>query len=353
MNNYMSPLFIQQIITSSIAYQNFSVVTDLFTKYNDSIKWDCLINFLIKNKSIPSFLEAIKRGGVRSEIPFYILEFIYKYSEIFEVQKTYYAKELVKIHDKFEQEKIDYRLVKGLILECTCYRNQSLKQISDLDIIVNKQDEDKVQKIYSELGYESGKFDFLNQKILYHSREKMLMYRLTGDHLPDQIKLISESPKIGLTIDTTVNVNWNKTKRTLLNPFSSIKYVNIHNRNIKTMDDISHIMYLISHLYKHGNSKRLLERNSGLRFSMFADLFVFIKYCEKLYGRQLITEVQYLCKQLNLSADFEWVMKNMNSIFTDNFESNNVTEIFLEYLQKDNKFLEDRLTSIYEKDAFN
>lgn len=334
MDKNFSPVFVQQLISRAINNDSYQIVEEFFDKYSERIKWEELLMFIIKNKVVPQFFYVIKKAKVVDKVPFSVVELLHRSVELFDIQKERYESEILKIHNSFSSEGIDYRLVKGLVIEKNCFDSKGLKQITDLDIIVHSKDSKRIEEIYNELGYSSGKFDYSSKKIVQHSREKMLMYKLTGDHLPDYVKIGFDRPLIPLTIDTTININWEKNKTMTLNPFNSLSNVKIKNTKIKTMDDISHICYLFLHMYKHEKSLRLQQKKLGINFAMLSDIFMFLNRCQ--YWEN-ITIIKNECQRYGLLHEFEWGINHLKKYFFDT-DCYNLENLISSYSLIENKW---------------
>ncbi|MCY7079215.1 nucleotidyltransferase family protein [Streptococcus oralis] len=333
MNKKISPVFMQQLMLNSIQKDTYQIIEELFAKYSEIINWEEVLMFIIKNKVVPQFFYVIKKAQVLDKVPFSVIEFLHRTVEVLKIQKECYEAEMIKIHNSFISEGIDYRLVKGLAIENLCFDSKGLKQISDIDIIVNRNDSKKIIEIYNELGYSSGKFDYQSKQIIRHSREKMLMYKLTGDHLPDYVKIGYDKPLIPLTIDTTININWEKNKVVSLDPFNSLSNIKIKDTDIKTIGNIPHICYLFLHMYKHGKSLRLQQKKLGISFAMLSDIFMFLNRYEQWEDPTLVEEE---CRRYGLSDEFDWGINYLKSIFLS-IDSNNLETLISRYPSLENK----------------
>jgi hypothetical protein len=158
-------------------------------------------------------------------------------------------------------------LLKGLALEISVYGNAGLRQMTDIDILLDRSNHKKARKILIENGYLS-----LPVKSLFH----LPIIAYSGKHLPSLIKN-------GASID--IHLELFGGKRNLL---TKLLYDN--SSEIRINDQFAHIprpqlffLYLVKHLYYH-------ELNNESQLRLYTDLVVLIeKYREEVINYDLLS----------------------------------------------------------------
>jgi hypothetical protein len=164
-------------------------------------------------------------------------------------------------------ENIKTVLLKGLALELAVYGNSGLRQMTDIDILLDRSNYKKARQILMENGYVS-----LPVKSLFHLPIKAY----SGKHLPSLLKN-------GASID--IHLELFGGNRNIL---TKLLYEN--SSEILINDQYAHIpppqlffLYLIKHLYSHE-----LKDESQLR--LYTDLVVLIeKYRDEIINLDLLT----------------------------------------------------------------
>lgn len=97
----------------------------------------------IKPKNILGKIEEVKRGG-----KIFNLNFLYL------IQSTHYFEEIVKIKKKLEEAKVNFVFLKGLPLHLYYQGSHPRRFYADCDVLVEKKDFEKAQKILFSFGYQ-------------------------------------------------------------------------------------------------------------------------------------------------------------------------------------------------------
>ena len=163
------------------------------------------------------------------------------------------------------EENIKTVLLKGMALELSVYGNTGLRQMTDVDILLDRRDFKRARKILVENGYES-----LPVISLFH--RPIIAY--TGKHLPSLLK-------DGASIDIHLEL-FGETRNTLT------KLLYETSTKIKINDETAYIpspqlffLYLVKHLYSH-------EINNESQLRLYADLVVLIeKQCDDIINYDL------------------------------------------------------------------
>lgn len=242
----------------------------------NSIDWSLFIDQSIKHKLLPLAWVVLNRcENFEEKIPFYIREFMSNFFLTNKYRIGMYKKNINLIAKILNDNNINFAMVKGLVLESLIYNNDNIKVISDIDILIDISDYDKVCNLLEHHNITSGKYDYRTFKVNQHDRKKELFYRLTKDHLPDHVIETNDINCPVIKIDISTNCDWierNKTEM-LKGPRSNLNISDSYLVNI--LDHTSNFVYMALHLHRHAWSYRFIERNISIRMSMFNDLVMY------------------------------------------------------------------------------
>ncbi len=193
----------------------------------------------------------------------------------------------------FNENNIKTVLLKGLALEISVYGNRGLRQMTDVDILLDRSNHKKARKILIENGYTS-----LPVKSLFH----LPILAWSGKHLPSLLK-------DGASID--IHLELFGGKRNIL---TRLLYDN--SSEIRINDQFAHIprpqlffLYLVKHLYSH-------ELNNESQLRLYTDLVVLIeKYHDEIINYDLLS---YAAKA-GMSQILAWRLEPLRDLWGISF----------------------------------
>lgn len=157
-------------------------------------------------------------------------------------------------------------ILKGLVLENTVYGNAGLRQMSDIDILVRKDECLKARKALMDIGYES-----LPVKSIFHK----LIITSIGKHLPSLIKR-------GTSIEIHHELFGGSKNSLTQTLFDTSLPADISGEKTWFPSPMIFFLYLIKHLSVH-------ELNNESQLRLYTDLVVLIeKYNEEIINQELI-----------------------------------------------------------------
>jgi hypothetical protein len=182
-------------------------------------------------------------------------------------RNAFHTSRLTEVLRLFNEANIKTVLLKGLALEISVYGNRGLRQMTDVDILLDRSNHRLARKILIENGFTS-----LPVKSLFH--RPIIAY--SGKHLPSLVK-------DGASID--IHLELFGGKRNIL---TRLLYDN--SSEIKINDQYAHIprpqlffLYLVKHLYSH-------ELNNESQLRLYTDLVVLLeKYNEEIINTELLS----------------------------------------------------------------
>ena len=164
------------------------------------------------------------------------------------------------------KENIKTVLLKGLALENSVYGNSGLRQMSDVDILINREECIKARNILISNGYES-----LPVKSLFH--EVIIVY--TGKHLPSLIKN-------GASVEIHHELFGGKDNKMTKMLYDSSYEVEIKGEKAWFPEPQVFFLYLVKHLYIH-------EMNNESQLRLYTDLVVLLeKHYDEIINYDLI-----------------------------------------------------------------
>lgn len=152
-----------------------------------------------------------------------------------------YVKKVIKA---FEQEDIDHIFLKGYEIKY-CYPVTELRSMSDVDILIRKEDREKSDKILKDLGY---KGNFTNCEVWD--------YRKKISYLEIHTSMVSDEIKQGIDYNKYFSNPW--------------EHAVLTSKNTYKLEEEYHLIFLLVHMAKHFS-----ECGCGIR--MFLDIEFYLK----------------------------------------------------------------------------
>ncbi|MBI5122622.1 nucleotidyltransferase family protein [Candidatus Roizmanbacteria bacterium] len=186
----------------------------------------------IAPKNILAKVVSVKRNGQ-----------IINVEQIYLLQSTLYFQEIVKIKSVFENEKIDFIFLKGLPLHLYFEKTHPKRVYADCDILINKQDFLKAEKIIKKFGYK--KTDEKNKQVENNYFKVINGFSVVFDiHLEPAFLMTQFSGLEALYPQKLIN----KFSEELLNNKQQIK---INDEKFSILNSQFLILYLALHLFHH------------------------------------------------------------------------------------------------------
>lgn len=200
---------------------------------------------------------------------------------------------LSQVLDLFNNEGIKTVLVKGMALELTEYGNIGLRQMSDIDILIDHKRCIEAWNILLNNGFES-----LPLKSKFH--KPILAY--TGKHLPSLIK-------DGASIEIHHSLfGEKKNDITHLLANQSVKVL-LNEEPVFIPTPKLFFLYLVSHLHRH-------EMNNESQLRLYTDLFILLdKYTDEIIDYDLLE----LVSKAGLSDILAWKLESLKEFWDLSF----------------------------------
>lgn len=308
---------LELIIESCKENQDKDLINDKISKIKN---WDTFINLSDGNGVFPLVFQTLKEYNLN--IPQDIFLKMKSLNLDILKENMYMTSELIRITKLFDANNIEVISFKGPSLSSLAYGNITLRQYSDLDLLINPNDFDKV-------------FNIMNNNIYYtkydYSRALEKVKELIPDHLfiNKNTNLIIEIHNKLFSNNFPIDIKDNIF-------FENIDYVEINGNNIKTFKSEYLLYYLCLHGTKHLFSRVywILDIHKLIKSENDFDWKLFIDIVNKTKTKTMVFVSLYLSKTL--------FNTNIPSFILDKFN------IKHEYLVKyiiNNRDKEDELTS--------
>ncbi|MBI3589983.1 MAG: nucleotidyltransferase family protein [Candidatus Melainabacteria bacterium] len=150
MKNYN--LEIELITSCARTNLNTNMISKLRDLLNESLDWDYIINTARTHKLFPLLYRNLNSLPVEL-LPFNVMELLKNHFRAATKSNLYLTKELIKVLNLLEQNKIFVMPYKGPILALILYNNLGLREYGDIDLLVLERDALKVKEILIQEGY--------------------------------------------------------------------------------------------------------------------------------------------------------------------------------------------------------
>lgn len=167
-----------------------------------------------------------------------------------------------KVVNAFEKENIDHIFLKGYEIK-HCYPIPELRSMSDVDVVIRREDREKSDRVLKELGYEGN-----------YTNCEVWDYRKKLSYIEVHTSMVSDEIKQGIDYSEYFSNPW--------------EHAVLKNNNTYKLDDEYHLIFLLVHMAKH-----FAECGCGVR--MFLDIdFYLKKYAKSLNWNYIWGELNKL-----------------------------------------------------------
>ena len=200
--------------------------------------------------------------------------------------------ELLSLYNK---EGIRVIILKGLALELTVYGNAGLRQMTDVDILVDMENYLKARHILMENGYDS-----MPVKSGFHRP----IMAWTGKHLPAMLKN-------GTSVDIHIELFAGKKNKLTKQLIDSSKEIFVDREKARIPEPQLFFLFLVKHLWSHE-----LSNESQLR--LYTDLVVLL---EKYYKEIINNDLVEYAARAGMSKILAWKLEPLRDLWGLSFPS--------------------------------
>ncbi|MGQ9619633.1 MAG: nucleotidyltransferase domain-containing protein [Bacteroidales bacterium] len=187
------------------------------------------------------------------------------------------------------KEGIKVILLKGLALELTVYGNAGLRQMTDVDLLIDRRDYLKARNILMDNGYDS-----MPVKSGFHKP----IVEWTGKHLPSLMKN-------GLSVDIHLELFPGRKNNLTARVIETAGEIKLEREKVYVPAPQLFFLYLARHLYGH-------ELNNESQLRLYTDLVVMVeKYREEILNYELISNA----REAGISKILAWKLEPLRDLW--------------------------------------
>lgn len=225
-----------------------------------------------------------------------------------DVKELVYAirqKQLFPVLRDFKAEAIPYAQIKGDVLSIQAYGRSGMRESTDIDILISKDNIEKVRTILNRYG-------FIEPPV---SRKDQITL-LSCSH---QLKPFYKSfPLVGdIIVDVNFDVLWGELQNSEIDMddfLSDTVPMMLHGYEIQTLPLLKALIQLALHHYKEMNSIYLLATQNTIRIDMFQDIYFLIKNNSHIIRASDLANV---CKKYRIIQYVFYIVYYTQQIFKD------------------------------------
>jgi hypothetical protein len=234
MNSIISPLPVEEKLLLSLCRLNLASekkaeITELMKEVRD---WDRFVRLASDHGVIALSAYNIRQALLSGHVPPAVMKLLDDGRMLTITRNTWLTKRWKEVNMILAGAGIRHILLKGMALEHTIYGAKGLRQMTDTDILVKKDDVMKAWLLLQEHGFRSDMIkSVLHRKIITETGKHMPTLRMDGYPLdihhrlfyePDQNKLLNEA------IDNAIAIEVEGTKAFILDDEIHLEYLKHH-----------------------------------------------------------------------------------------------------------------------------
>ncbi|MEM5662575.1 nucleotidyltransferase family protein [Bacillus cereus] len=273
---YLNTLGMEEQLIVLLSKQNLNEkeVASLHTLLHEYIDWSKVIGYLQLHRLSGIAWTNINKYYLVTgkEKPTYngIIKFLKQTHKLQELRVKEHIKHTIQICKDFQENNINYILMKGAVLSCGIYNDLGSRDFGDTDILIHRQDISKVTKMLKEKGYIQGIENKKSGLVESASRREVMMRPLVSHEIYPFIKSIEDSAfldthylDIHFSIDLLTTNKTDDAVQQMLEEAISIPFLDSH---ISSFNWEDMLIFLCQHFYKEATSKLeiLAYRDLGL-----------------------------------------------------------------------------------------
>ncbi len=216
-----------------------------------------------------------------------------------------------QLFNTFNQHNIPYAVIKGAVLSNSAYLNPFCRHSGDIDLLVNRNNIDKIKEILYNAGFIQGRVT--ENGIEPFSRKELLFQSAMSHQTAPFVKKTNNKLCPYVNVDINLDIMWGESGQSSDMDFvlEKTESAKINDIAFKKLSAEMEFISLCLHHYKDMNSIYLLYER-GLKLSHFCDIYFYIKNCN------INPNILYdYCSRLNVSEYIYYCLFYVNLIFED------------------------------------
>lgn len=262
--------FVLRLSRLTISEEDTKIITDLIE--SEKLNWPRIFQVAIQNKVLGLLYNNLKRLKLISRIPtryeknakFFCLGNAIRNTELF--------KEYEKVIHALTQAGIKAVPLKGIYLAPNVYHEYSAREMSDVDLLVKREDSAKILEIMTSLGYEQGSYKKETHKVEPYSREKKMLWNMNMNTMIPFAKICDSQYAECIKFDISFNLDLKLEP----NPVPSMLERAYQSDGLWYLKPSDFFIHLCCHLYKEASNAEWIYQNKDVNIIKFCDVREYI-----------------------------------------------------------------------------
>ena len=294
-----------------------------FEEQPKNLNWEYIERISKKNKILPIINKVCNcKYGISNEM----IEEIHKKRSI----------KFQKIIKEFEKKGINYAVLKGAYLSQIAYKTMDARFTNDIDILIPVEKTKQVKSICESRGWESGKVNRDEWKIIKYGRKEEIAFKLNTHQLATMANIFYDEDLgyFDCVLDFNVKLTWggySKKEISLKEPLDKVqKITDSFGSSYNVLDKEWFLIQLCLHLFKEENDLFFIYNNEGLFLRGFLDIYYYIK---SIGERLSLGKIFKIAKDNDIYDYLYYVFWYLDQLFEENIV---IKKILIELSSKAN-----------------
>jgi len=269
-------------------------MTEKISSLAESVEdWDYFTRLASEHGIAALVYNNLLQAGLTGKVPEKNMEFLRSALMLNVARNAFHLTGAEEIITLLNSAGVKSVLLKGLALEMTVYGNKGLRQMTDVDLLIGRNDYLKARKILMENGFDSGK--------LKSGLHKPIM-AWTGKHLPSLMKN-------GLSADIHLELFPGRKNSLTSMMLGSAREIKLERVKALVPDPQLLFLYLVRHLHSH-------ELNDESQLRLYADLVALIE----MYRDEIINfDLLRLAGEAGMRKILAWKLEPLRDLWGIDF----------------------------------
>ncbi|MDR1418260.1 MAG: nucleotidyltransferase family protein [Endomicrobium sp.] len=222
--------------------------------------------------------------------------------------------ELEKVRKEMFKNNISFAPLKGGYLIDNVYKNRYIRTLNDLDILVKKDDISIIDKVFKDLGYEQGDYNFDTNSVVVPDQSKALFFKEKMYKLLPYIKINPQTPKSTVIFDLTVSLDFSLDVQPIYEMLDMALKVS---NGIELLPE-HFLVYMCCHHYREASNVAWILMGRDLNLIKFCDIHEYV--LQKMDHHSLQRAVEF-SKKYKLEKPVYYTLYFAKELYNDGYES--------------------------------
>lgn len=310
--------FVLLLSRLTISEADTKIITDLIQ--SEKLNWSRIFQVAVQNKVLGLLYNNLKRLILISYIPmryernakFFFLGNAIRNNEL--------LKEYEKVIHALTQAGIKAVPLKGIYLVPNMYQEYGAREMSDVDLLVKREDSAKILEIMSDLGYEQGSYKKDTHKVEPYSREKKMLWNMNMNTMIPFVKICDSQYAECIKFDISFNLDM----KLAPNPVPSMLERAYQSDGLWYLRPSDFFIHLCCHLYKEASNAEWIYQNKDVNIIKFCDVREYI--LQKMRTED-IQEAIHAVLECRVNQAVYYTIFYLKMIYQDGYEDKMLEEL--------------------------